>query len=47
MTGRAAVPGLALAQVVAAKGGGPNPFGIAAIGVAVIVLIILVITLRR
>jgi hypothetical protein len=41
------VPGVTLAEVVAAKGGGPNPFGIAAIGVAVLVLIILIVTLRR
>jgi hypothetical protein len=37
----------ALAHVLAAKGGGPNPFGIAAIGVGLIVLIILIVTLRR
>ncbi len=38
---------LARAQILAATGAGPNPFGIAAIVVAAIVLIILLITLRR
>ncbi len=34
-------------QVLAEKGGGPNPWGIGAVGAGLVVLVILLIALRR